>query len=110
MQRFIQPAVVALAALVASVAMAQQFDGKLPMYPGGHNLSDMPAAAVKAGVPLVAETGDSVDAVDAWYKANAPSCTRSAQSGGVKFQCAGGSIMIYQKAGKTQIAFVPSFF
>lgn len=97
-------------ALLGSSAFAQQFDGKLPMYPGGRNLSDMPAAALKAGAPLVAETGDSVDVVDAWYKTNAQTCTRSAQSGSVKYQCAGGSIMIYAHEGKTQIAFVPSLF
>jgi hypothetical protein len=97
-------------ALLGSSAFAQQFNGKLPMYPGGRNLSDMPAAAVKAGVPLVAETGDSVDVVDAWYKTNAQTCARSAQSSGVKYQCAGGSIMIYAHEGKTQIALVPSLF
>ena len=100
----------AAGALVGSAASAQQFDGKLPMYPGGRNLSDMPAAAVKAGVPLVAETSDSVDTVDAWYKSNAQACVRSTASGGVKFQCTGGSIMIYAHEGKTQIAFVPSLF
>jgi hypothetical protein len=97
-------------ALFGSSAMAQQFDGKLPLYPGGRNLSEMPAAAVKAGVPMVSETGDSVDVVDAWYKTNAQSCARSAQSSGVKYQCAGGSIMIYAHEGKTQIALVPSMF
>jgi hypothetical protein len=96
--------------LLASSAWAQDFDGKLPLYPGGHNLNDMPAAAVKTGVPLVAETGDSVDTVDGWYKSNAQGCTRSAQSGGVKYQCPGGSIMIYAKNGKTQVALVPSLF
>lgn len=96
--------------LCGSAAWAQQFDGKLPMYPGGRNLSEMPAAAVKAGVPLVAETSDSVDVVDGWYKSNAQTCARSAQSGGVKYQCPGGSIMIYAHGGKTQIALVPSMF
>jgi hypothetical protein len=35
----------AVGVFAGSSAVAQQFDGKLPMYPGGHNLSDMPAAA-----------------------------------------------------------------
>jgi hypothetical protein len=99
----------ALLTALSSASLAQQLDGKLLMYPGGHNLNDMPASAVTAGVPLVLETGDSVDKVDAWYTANAKSCTRSAQSGGVKYQCDGGSIMIYDHAGKTQVALVPSF-
>jgi hypothetical protein len=98
------------AVLVGSGALAQQFNGKLPMYPAARSLSDVPAAAVKAGVPLVTETTDSVDVVDGWYQTNAQGCTRSAQSGGVKYQCAGGSIMIYAHEGKTQVAFVPSFF
>jgi len=102
--------ILTLGALFGANVLAQQFDGKLPMYPGARNLSDLPAAAVKAGVPMVTETSDSVDVVDGWYKSNAQACTRSAQSGGVKFQCAGGSIMIYLHEGKTQIAFVPSFF
>jgi len=110
MYRFTRTVALMIGALVASSAFAQQFDGKLPMYPGARNLSDVPAAAVKTGVPLVTETSDSVDVVDAWYKSNAQTCTRFAQSGGVKFQCPGGSIMIYLHAGKTQIAFVPSFF
>jgi hypothetical protein len=97
-------------AMLSSASHAQQFDGKLLMYPGGHNLNDMPASAMAAGVPLVLETGDSVATVDAWYTANAKSCARSAQSGGVKYQCEGGSIMIYQHAGKTQVALVPSLF
>jgi hypothetical protein len=109
MNRIIKTAA-AVGVFAGASALAQQFDGKLPMYPGGHNLNEMPAAAVQAGVPLVAETADSVDTVDGWYKSNAQGCTRSAQSGGVKFQCAGGSIMIYAKNGKTQVAFVPSLF
>ncbi len=110
MNLFIQTSFLTAGALLFSSAFAQQFNGKLPMYPGAHNLSDMPAAAVKAGVPLVTETSDSVDVVDGWYKTNAQSCARTAQSGGVKYQCSGGSIMIYLHEGKTQVAFVPSFF
>ena len=90
-------------------AWSRRVDGKLPMYPNARNMNDMPAAAIAMGVPLVLETADSVPRVDAWYTSNAPkSCTRSAQSGGVRYQCAGGSIMIYAK-GATQIAFVPTF-
>ncbi|MEP6549324.1 MAG: hypothetical protein ABJD53_17840 [Gammaproteobacteria bacterium] len=105
-----QHTIFAIGAILCGSALAQQFDGKLPLYPHGKNLNDMPATAVAAGVPMVAETVDSVDIVDGWYKSNAPSCTRLAQSGGVKFQCPGGSIMIYQHEGKTQIAFVPAMF
>jgi hypothetical protein len=107
MQRFI---FLALLTALSSASHAQQLDGKLLMYPGGHNLNDMPASAIAAGVPLVMETGDSVDTVDAWYMSNSKSCARSAQSGGVKYQCDGGSIMIYDHAGKTQVALVPSLF
>jgi len=110
MNRLIQFSILAAGLCVVSGAIAQQFNGKLPMYPSARSLSDVPASAVKAGVPLVTETSDSVDAVDAWYKTNAQSCARTAQSGSVKFQCAGGSIMIYAHQGKTQIAFVPSLF
>jgi hypothetical protein len=100
----------ALLTALSSVSYAQQLDGKLLMYPGGHSLSDMPASAIAAGLPLVLETGDSVGTVDAWYMSKAKSCARSAQSGGVKYQCDGGSIMIYDHAGKTQVALVPSLF
>jgi hypothetical protein len=95
---------------LSSAAYAQQMDGKLLMYPGGHALNEMPPSALAAGVPLVLETTDAVGTVDAWYLANAKSCARSAQSGAVKYQCGGGSIMIYDHAGKTQVALVPSMF
>jgi hypothetical protein len=36
----------ALLTALSSVSYAQQLDGKLLMYPGGHNLSDMPASAI----------------------------------------------------------------
>ncbi len=94
---------------VRAGAAAVQSNGKLPMYPRGRNLNEMPASAVERGVPMVLETGDSVQTVDAWYKANAPkSCARSTASQGVKYACPSGSIMIYAHAGKTQIAFVPT--
>jgi hypothetical protein len=90
-------------------APAAQSNGKLPMYPRGRNLNDMPASAVARGVPMVLETNDSVQAVDAWYSSNAPkSCTRTTASQGVKYACPSGSIMIYAHDGKTQIAFVPT--
>jgi hypothetical protein len=91
-------------------ASAQPLDGKLPIYPNAHNLSDMPPSAISAGVPMVVDTSDSVETVDGWYSSNTKSCTRTAQSGGIKFQCPGGSIMIYAHGAKTQVAFVPSLF
>lgn len=109
MHYMIRIALCAAGALVCTAASAFQLDGKLPMYPKGRNLNDIPASAITTGVPLVLATTDSVPTVDAWYKSNAPkSCTRSFQSGSVKYQCASGSIMIYSKDG-TQIAFVPAF-
>ena len=97
-----------LGALACSAAFAASMNGTLPMYPGGHNMNEMPASAVAMGVPMVLETSDPVPQVDAWYGANAPkSCARSASSDAIKYACPGGSIMIYQRAGKTQIAFVP---
>jgi hypothetical protein len=84
-------------------------DGKLPIYPRGRNLNDMPASAVAQGVPMVLETGDSVATVDAWYKSHVPgSCARTTAAQGVKYACPAGSIVIYPHEGKTQIAFVPA--
>ncbi len=86
-----------------------QSNGKLPIYPRGRNLNDMPASAVAQGVPMVLETDDSVATVDAWYKSHAPgSCARSTAAQGVKYACPAGSVMIYAHEGKTQIAFVPA--
>ncbi len=105
------PIAVAVAgALVCATAFAVDFDGKLPMYPRGHNMNDMPASAIAMGVPMVLETTDAVHLVDLWYTSNAKSCTRSAASGGVKYQCATGSIMIYAHGATTQIALVPAMF
>lgn len=71
-------------------------------------MNDMPTAAVAKGVPLVLETEDTVQTVDAWYNSNAPkTCTRSAEAQGVKYACPGGNVMIYSK-GKTQVALIPS--
>jgi hypothetical protein len=90
-------------------ASAPKDDDKLPIYPRGRNLNDMPASAVEKGVPMVLETNDSVQTLDGWYTSNAPkSCTRTTASQGVKYACSSGSIMIYAHAGKTQIAFVPT--
>jgi hypothetical protein len=85
-------------------------DGKLPMYPHAHNMNDIPASAIEIGVPMVLETGDSVTAVDGWYRINASkSCTRTTADKGVKYACPGaGDVMIYPHEGKTQIAFVPT--
>jgi hypothetical protein len=94
---------------VRAAASATQMNGKLPMYPRGRNMNDMPASAVSMGVPMVLETEDSVRTVDGWYTSNAPrSCTRTTASQGVKYACPSGSIMIYAHGGKTQIAFVPA--
>ena len=60
-------------------------------------------------VPMVLETDDSVQTVAGWYASNAPkACARSSASGGIKYACPSGSIMIYAHDGKTQIAFVPA--
>jgi hypothetical protein len=100
---------ITLTALVCTGAFAASMNGTLPMYPDGHNMNDMPASAVAMGVPMVLETNDSVQKVDAWYGANAPSsCARTAASDSVKYACPGGNIMIYAHSGKTQIALVPS--
>jgi len=102
--------VFAACALVCATVSAQSADGKLPMYPHARNMNDMPASAVTAGVPLVLETADSVHAIDTWYASNAPkSCARSTQSGGVKYACPGGNIMIYEHGGKSQVALIPAF-
>jgi hypothetical protein len=95
--------------LLCTAASAAQMNGKLPMYPNGHNMNNMPTSAVAMGVPLVLETDDPVQKVDSWYTSNAPkACARSTASQGIKYVCPGGSIMIYLHGGKTQIAFVPA--
>ena len=108
MKRTFDVILTAAVTLSCATASALELDGQLPMYPAGHNLSDMPASAVAKGVPLVLETADAVPKVDQWYSANAKACTRSAQDKGVKYQCPTGSIMIYEHGGKTQVALVPS--
>lgn len=108
MRNSIRFSLFAAAALICTSALAIQMNGQLPLYPRGHNLNpDMPASAIAAGVPMVLETTDAVHMVDLWFSSYAPkSCTRSEASGGVKYACPGGSIMIYAHGGKTQIAYV----
>ena len=93
------------------LASNYQLDGQLPMYPNGKldpKEASLTPAAIAHGVPLVQLTPDSVSTVDAWYKSHLPkACSRQEASGGVKFACPGGSIMVYAHDGKTQIAFVP---
>ena len=94
---------------IRAAPSAAQMNGRLPMYPRGRNLNDMPASAVAMGVPMVLETDDSVKTVDGWYTSNAPkSCIRTTASRGVKYACSQGSIMIYAHGDKTEIAFVPT--
>lgn len=95
--------------LIATGAVAATKNGTLPLYPNGHNMNrGMPDAPGGMGVPMVLETADPVSKVDAWYASNAPkSCVRTAASGGIKYACPRGSIVIYNK-GTTQIAFVPA--
>ncbi|MEP6899310.1 MAG: hypothetical protein ABI870_12335 [Rhodanobacter sp.] len=95
--------------LACTSAFALPMNGQLPLYPRGHNMNDMPASVVAMGVPMVLETTDAVHLVDLWFSSNAPkSCARSAASGGLKYACPGGSIMIYAHGDKTQIAYVPA--
>jgi hypothetical protein len=103
----------ALALIVlAQPALAVEHDGQLPLYPHGvaaHGMGDIPANALAQGVPYQQSTPDSVHAVDAWYRANAPkSCSRAEASGAVQYKCPGGSIVI-QDHGGTIVSFVPAF-
>jgi hypothetical protein len=102
--------VCALAALPAFAA-DHQLDGQLPMYPNGKldaKESSLTPAAIAAGVPLVLLTNDSVSTVEAWYASRvAKACTRQTASGGIKFSCPGGSIMVYSHSGSTQVALIP---
>lgn len=108
-------AIAACAALAASPAPAPaadfQLNGQLPMYPNAKQdpRENVPVSALARGVPLVILTGDSVHTVDTWYASHVPkACARQQASGGVKYACPTGSIMIYTH-GQTQIAFVPAF-
>jgi hypothetical protein len=105
----------AFAAIVAAaspvLAAEYTLDGQLPMYPHGQldaKESSLTPAAIAHGVPLVLLTSDGIDVVDAWYGGHLPkACTRQQASGGLKYACPGGSIMVYPHAGKTQIALIP---
>jgi len=99
----------AAACLMVGSGCAAQANGQLPMYPNAKNLDTMPASVISAGVPMVLESTDAVASVVAWYTTQlSGSCTRTAQSGGIRFACPTGSIMIYAHQEKAQIAFVPS--
>ena len=104
-------AATAMLSILAAPASAFQSDGSLPMYPNAKvdaKIGTMPAAAIAQGVPLVLETPDSIEAVDAWYASNAPkSCKRTAEGGRVRYRCASASIVIYTHGG-TEIALVPN--
>jgi hypothetical protein len=113
----ILPILVTCAALaVTSPAFAGgiQLDGQLPMYPPAKldpKEASLTPAAIAQGVPLVLLTNDSVHTVDAWYVSHVPkACSRHEMSGGIKYACPGGSIMVYAHGGQTQIAFVPPMF
>lgn len=111
-----QFAVVALATpnliLLTTPAPAAQHDGQLPTYPRGtpaHGMESIPANALAQGVPYQQTTADSVHLVELWYKSNAPTaCSRMEASGGVRYKCPGGSIVI-QQHGDTLISYVPAF-
>lgn len=113
MKHIFSVAIVFAAVVAATPAFAadQQLDGQLPMYPRGAldaKESSLTLAAIAQGVPLVLFTADSVDTVDIWYASHAgKACHRQDASGATKFACPGGSIMVYAKAGKTQIALIP---
>jgi hypothetical protein len=97
---------------IAAPAFAEspQLDGQLPMYPRGtldSRESSLTPAAIAQGVPLVLLTSDSVQSVVAWYATHVKTCSKQAMSTAVKFACPGGSIMIYAKDGKTQVALIP---
>jgi hypothetical protein len=96
--------------LMTLPALAAQHDGQLPMYPRGtpaHGMESIPAAALAQGVPYQQTTADSVHLVDLWYQSNAPkACSRLEASGGVRYKCPGGYIVIQQHDG-TIISFVP---
>jgi hypothetical protein len=100
----------ATALVVCLSAAAADMNGQLPMYPHARNVNGSMSKAPPGMTGLmVLESDDAVNTVDAWYAANAPkSCARSSASGGTKFACRAGSIMIYAHGGKTQIAYVPA--
>jgi hypothetical protein len=85
-----------------------QLDGQMPIYPRGHLVEDIPANALRAGVPLNETTSDSIHLVDLWFKSNLPKdCRRLAASGGVRWTCPAGTIVIQNHNG-TFISYIPS--
>jgi hypothetical protein len=100
--------------LLAAPALAAHADGSLPIYPNavpaGFSYSDPQIPkALKMGFAMFADTTDSTDKVDRWYKSNLPkSCTRHAESAGIHYQCSTGVVNVVVYKGKTRIAIVPS--
>ena len=98
--------------LLAQPVLAAEHDGQLPLYPHGvtaHGMESIPANALAQGVPYQQTTTDSVNAVDAWFRSNLPkSCSRAEASGGVRYKCPGGSIVI-QDHGGTIVSYIPAF-
>jgi hypothetical protein len=93
---------------VLAKAVDVQTDGALPLYPRGHALENIPPNAMRAGVPFNQTTSDSVDVVDLWFKSNLPKdCSKLAASGGVRWSCPAGYIVI-QKHNGTFISYIPS--
>jgi hypothetical protein len=101
----------ALGATLPAAAADYQLDGQLPMYPHAKldpKEASITPSAIAQGIPLVILTADSVHTVDGWYGAHvAKTCSRQEASGGIKYACPGGSVMIYAHGGQTQIALVP---
>ena len=97
--------------LIGQPAFAAERDGSLPLYPHGtpaHGTESIPQSALAQGVPYQQTTPDSVATVDGWYRTNASKeCARTAASGGVRYACPGGYIVI-QDHGGTIISFVPA--
>lgn len=96
--------------LLTQPALAVQRDGQLPMYPRGtpaHGMESIPPGALAQGVPYQQTTTDSVHLVDLWYQSNAKACSRLEASGGVRYKCPGGYIVI-QDHGGTLISYVPA--
>lgn len=111
MKHFTASAAAMAALLITSPALAADRDGSLPLYPHGTvaaGMGGIPANALAQGVPYQQTTSDSVSTVDAWYKSNVPkSCTRLAASGGVRYTCPGGTIVIQNHNG-TLISLLPA--
>lgn len=107
---YVASAAFALTLLVQPVlakASDIQTDGALPLYPRGRAVENIPPSAMRAGVPFNQTTNDSVQSVDLWFKSHLPKdCSRLATSGGVRWSCAAGYIVI-QKRNGTFISYIP---